>query len=191
MNNSFKKILFAEGFVTIIAVMLMLINCKTNFFSIPMSDVKDLQNNIVTISSVFAGFSFTVLGLLISLSSTNIMIKLKQTDVLSRKCVIISSSIQMFVVATIVSLSYVYIIVYKIENAFLSNQILIYGICHFTAGIILFVVSVIEMIVLLDAIFQDDKKNAKKKITDYKKSEAMIRSAMYKKNDDSEKQEEY
>ena len=74
-----------------------------NVISLP-KDMVDYQFNIVTIVSVFAGFSFSVLGLLISLASTKLMKKLEQTNILSSNCRIIIWSIVMFMGSFFMSL---------------------------------------------------------------------------------------
>lgn len=70
---------------------------KYNILSLPVSiSMLDFQLNIITIVTVFAGFSFSVLGLLISLSATKIMEKLIETSILEESCKIITKSIIVF-----------------------------------------------------------------------------------------------
>jgi hypothetical protein len=52
-----------------------MVNKNKGLLSIPIKeeDMKNYQFNLITIDTVFAGFSFTVLGMLISFASTEMM----------------------------------------------------------------------------------------------------------------------
>ena len=75
-------------------------------FGMNLSDAiaRGKEGMLFTIVSVFAGFSFSVLGLLISLASTKLMKKLEQTNILSSNCRIIIWSIVMFMGSFFMSL---------------------------------------------------------------------------------------
>lgn len=65
--------------VTVVAVLFMLlvncgVNIKLNFITIPsLEEMASRQIDYITISTVFAGFSFTALGLLLGLSSEKLI----------------------------------------------------------------------------------------------------------------------
>lgn len=96
-----------------------MLNCQFAFFAIPQSasDMKNDLLEIVTVCSVFAGFSFTVLGLLISLSSTKTMEVLKETTIMLRHCNVVADSIIMFIISTLISL----VIIFVVYSTFVVN----------------------------------------------------------------------
>lgn len=142
-----------------------------NVISLP-KDMIDYQFNIVTIVSVFAGFSFSVLGLLISLASTKLMKKLEQTNILSSNCRIIIWSIVMFMGSFFMSLYFLVGIDQFVLNLFkgaainkyLNNQLYVIGLEYLFAGVMFFSVSVYKMSYMVQYIFADVQKEADKKI---------------------------
>lgn len=153
---------------------------KNSIVNVPgENSMLDFQFNIITIVSVFAGFSFTVLGLLISMSSTDAMEKLRETNILSNSCKVITNSIIFFLLSFFVSLYYVLGInnyLRKLVRAVKGSialfeqidQILfLYGILLMIIGILLFAFSVYKMVVLMNYIFNDNKKRVQKTLKDY------------------------
>lgn len=153
---------------------------KNSIVNVPgENSMLDFQFNIITIVSVFAGFSFTVLGLLISMSSTDAMEKLRETNILSNSCKVITNSIIFFLLSLFVSLYYVLGInnyLRKLVRAVKGSialfeqidQILfLYGILLMIIGILLFALSVYKMVVLMNYIFNDNKKRVQKTLKDY------------------------
>ena len=65
--------------LTIVLVILAVINTKYQFIIVPSSsEMVQRQIDYVTISTVFAGFSFTALGLLLGLSSEKLIERIKK-----------------------------------------------------------------------------------------------------------------
>lgn len=56
------------------------------FQAVPcVEELVDYQFNLFTVSSVFAGFSFTTLGILLGMSSEKVMERLQNTTVITNK----------------------------------------------------------------------------------------------------------
>lgn len=160
-----------------------MLNRQFDFFSIPQSEsnMKSDLFDIITVCSVFAGFSFTVLGLLISLSSTKTMEVLKETTIMLRHCNIVADSIVMFIISTLISLMIVFVAYSKFVVDICSKFLLfdlheairqfLYMICvgYLVYGIILFIISIKNMIVIMKKIFEEDIAKGKKKAEDFMK----------------------
>lgn len=167
----------------LVFIVTYIINFRLNFLVIPKdeSSMQEYLFNIITVCTVFAGFSFTVLGLLISLAPSKTMDRLKETSILSKHCNIIADSIVMFVISTFVSLFIVFVIygdfvlklcekitLFKLHDIIVN---LLYMICigYLIYGIVLFVVSVKKMIVIMQQIFEEDIEKGKKKANNFSK----------------------
>lgn len=180
MRERIKKVLMAFIVFSIIYV----VNEYWGFMSVPQgeSDMKDYQFNIITVSTVFAGFSFTVLGMLLSLSSTKIMEMIKETSILVTQCNVVADSIIMFVVSSFISLFLIFIsysefvisICAKITlfnlHEIIINALYIIGIGYLVYGIGLFTVSVKRMIGIMQQVFEEDIQRGKDKANKFKKS---------------------
>lgn len=163
------------------------LNMKWKVIQVP-DKMDNFQANIMTVSTVFAGFSFTVLGIVMGMSSEKIIEKVKETGVMKRRCDIIAKSIIAFVVSSSLSLFSIlkldqsiimrFLTYYKIElsYAYVKNQLWIIEIGFLIIGIILFVRAVYEMVFLINIIFNVNAENARKKIEEYKKAENNLKS---------------
>lgn len=164
--------------------LIYILNYHFSFFTIPRNgnDIKNDLFNIITICSVFAGFSFTVLGLLISLSTTRTLEILKETTIMLKHCNIVADSIIMFVISMISSMSVIFggystLAINVCKKIAMPN--LHIGIIDFLYmastgyllyGIILFIISVRNMMILMKKIFEEDIMKGKKKADNFMRS---------------------
>ena len=137
---------------------------------IPDSDhMVDRQIALITISTVFAGFSFTALGLLLGLSSEKLIEKIRRTDIIIKKVNRIVMSIVFFVLSVIVSLCYIlgiqeFLFVdteyYDVANAI----IYVVGIGFLIFGIGYFVYSVVGLYDLISRVYMYNDIEAEERI---------------------------
>ena len=72
-------------YIIILLFILYFVNSKYNFIILPdKEDIVDYQFNLFTVSTVFAGFSFTVLSLLLGLNGEKTIEKLQGTSLMCR-----------------------------------------------------------------------------------------------------------
>ena len=176
MEKFFQRRTVKGIIALIVFIIFFFINNKYSFIYIPNTEanMKDYQFNIITICTVFAGFSFTVLGLLISLSSSEVMVRLKETTILSKQCSLITDSIVMFILSAIVSIFFIFglykeiigricnfIKMFSQEDAI--EVMYIIGIGYLICGILIFVMSVKNMVVLMNYIFEEDIRKGRQK----------------------------
>lgn len=168
-----------------------MVNKNKGLLSIPINeeDMKNYQFNLITIDTVFAGFSFTVLGMLISLASTEMMQQLKETHILTNQCNNIADSIIMFIISSIISLWFIFAMysnaIYWICDNIEISQLHIkiveilftLEIGYLLYGILLFVISVKGMVMLMRKIFEKDIRNGESKAKKF-----LIAAEMQRKN---------
>ena len=81
---------------------------KTGIIFIPDDEkMVEFQFEMITVSTVFAGFSFTVLGMLLGMFSEPMMIKLKDTGIVTRKSKKLMRSAIYFCASGIISLLFI------------------------------------------------------------------------------------
>ena len=168
-----------------------MVNKNKGLLSIPIKeeDMKNYQFNLITIDTVFAGFSFTVLGMLISFASTEMMQQLKETHILTNQCNNIADSIIMFIISSIISLWFIFAMysnaIYWICDNIEISQVHIkiveilftLEIGYLLYGILLFVISVKGMVMLMRKIFEKDIRNGESKAKKF-----LIAAEMQRKN---------
>lgn len=178
MNKRIVKVFIAF----IIFFIVYVANNYWGLLSIPQreSNMKDYQFNIITVSTVFAGFSFTVLGILLSFSSTKTIEEIKETSILVTQCNIVVDSIIMFVISAFISLFLIFIaysefitsICTKVTSFNLHENVInvlyVMGMGYLIYGIILFTVSVKRMVVIMRQVFAEDIKRGKEKANKFK-----------------------
>lgn len=99
-----RKCVVVEFAIIFIAI----INLFTNIIIMPVdSDMIDFQFNILTVSTVFVGFSFTALGMLLGFASDKLVESLKNTDYMFKNSSKLVLSIIFFSISIIISLSYI------------------------------------------------------------------------------------
>lgn len=92
----------------IVFIVLGVLNNKVVFLTLPSAEkMVEYQVDLCTISTIFAGFSFTVLGILLSSCSEELIKKLKDTDIVTTKSEKIIESIIALGISCIGSLIYI------------------------------------------------------------------------------------
>ena len=141
-----------------------------NIIRIP-EDIVNTQFNLLTVSTVFAGFSFTVLGLIISLSDTSVLKNLKETSFLRSYCSIVVRSIAYFLISAAISLYFILEIHIWIESFFKKditdytvNFPYVLGILFLLLGIIFFCKSVRKLIQTMNKNFEINEKEGQIKV---------------------------
>lgn len=104
---------------------------------------KDFHKDIITLSSVFGGFSFTTYGIIIGLSSQRVMRKLERMGFTSAYYFSVSCSLVAIVVSLICSLIGLFISRYN-ESIFIAQIELI----SFIIGVLFFIASIINVLMM-------------------------------------------
>lgn len=169
------------SFIVSLAVM------KVRIISIPSSDkLTSRIIDIITISSIFAGFSFTSLSVLLGLASDKFIEKLEETDIMENKVDKIIDSLIFLTISIIISLFFIldintspiFIYAKMIERwEFIMTKLkeffYLFVIVTFSGGVILFAFSIYDLFFLIKRVYQfnSSKKNSsKKKVDNMKKS---------------------
>lgn len=181
-----KKIMIQLLVITVVLMVIGIINVLMKVINVPINNMVDRQVDYITISTVFAGFSFTALGLLLGMSSEKLIEKVKKTSIIPRKVSKIIASIMFFVASVFVSLVYVLglaDIILKIDKIGIAVYEILYivGIGYMIIGIVYFVVSVFELSDLIKRVYDynsnennkqlNSAKEQLSKMTDYKKED--------------------
>lgn len=149
---------------SVLLIVIAFINIRFNFVIIPTNDIMvERQIDFITINTVFIGFSFTALGLLLGLSSEKLIERIKDTTIIMDKVRIITS-IEFFVMSVVISLFFVLgldIFLFK-KVAYLSladNFLYILGVGYFIIGMIYFIYSVYELYDLIKRVYRFNANN--------------------------------
>lgn len=140
-----------------------MVNLKWNYFVLPNQDkMIDTQSNLFTICSVFAGFSFSILGLILGVFSEKMIEKLKGTTLIQRKCFHIVQSIIYFCFSGVFSLLFVlgfniYISKLTCREELVNNILYINGIGFLLFGLIYFVLAVKDLFEIIERIYGFNK----------------------------------
>ncbi len=144
------------------------LNEKYKIILFPSQDMVGYQFNLFTISSVLAGFSFTVLGMLLGMFSEKMMDKIKETSIVTRKCKKVANSLLLFCVSGFVSLCFIVRLDIAIERIFIKigsdkaeffiNGFFLLGIICLFLGIVYFLISVYEIYGLIKSVYGYNKK---------------------------------
>ena len=163
------------------------VNIKLKFIDVPSTeDMVSRQIDYITISTVFAGFSFTALGLLLGLSSEKLIEKIKNTNIILDKVNRIIGSIVYFILSVVASLFFVL----GLDNVFTNNKyvliivdgiLYIFSVGYLVGGIVCFVYAVYELYDLIKCIYSYNKKEINKNIgiakAEYEATKKKIRDA--------------
>lgn len=132
----------------------------------------EFQFDLITVSTVFAGFSLTVLGMLLGMFSEPMMLKLRDTDIVTRKSKRLMRSVEYFCGSGIISLMYIvkgdlYIVngIPKAES--IIEYFFICCILFVVLGIINFIASTIGVFQLITKVYGYDQHKYKIKNTEY------------------------
>lgn len=134
-------------------------NLNGKFFIIPDQEkMIDTQSNLFTICSVFAGFSFSILGLVLGVFSEKIIEKLKGTTLIQRKCHCIVRSIIYFCASGFISLMFmlginIYLAEITDKASLIDNVLYINGIGFLLFGMIYFMVAVKNLLAIIGKIY--------------------------------------
>lgn len=161
--------------LTIVLVILAVINTKYQFIIVPSSsEMVQRQIDYVTISTVFAGFSFTALGLLLGLSSEKLIERIKNTTIIMKKVNRVVMSIVFFILSVSISLIFILgidqiISIGENRQIYLSYGLYFLSIGYLIAGICYFVYSVKELFDLIKRIYDYNTSKSNHVIDDAKK----------------------
>ncbi len=153
-----------------IIIFVSFINLKISFIRIPdPKDLVDLQVDFITISTVFAGFSFTTLGLLLGLSSEKLIERIKDTSIVSRKVDKMMTSITYFLISVFVSLIFILGVNESIFGNLpifdgINSLLYVIGIGYLFFGIVTFIISVYGLYDLIKRIYQFNRNKSLQKI---------------------------
>lgn len=187
-----KKRITVIVVVSLILVMIALLNIKFSYISVPDSNsMSDRQIDFITISTVFAGFSFTALGLLLGLSSEKLIERIKNTSIIAGKVNRIITSIIFFILSVVISLFFVL----GINESIFGNTslldganrfIYVIGVGYLISGIAYFVYSVYELYDLIKRVYSFNRSNTSSQIQKAKEEMEKNKKALEKANFDEE-----
>ncbi len=179
-----KKRIISFVVYSILLLVIGIVNLKWKFIQIPKSDeIVNQQIDYITISTVFAGFSFTALGLLLGLSSEQLIEKIKNTDIIMDKVGRIISSIVFFILSVVVSLFFVLglddsLIANEEVLLLVDNVLYVVGVGYLICGIFYFVYAVYELYDLIKRVYGYNKKITAERIDVAKKQMEEMREKM-------------
>ena len=129
-------------------------------FIINVGNEAQYHSNILTMNSILSGFSLTNLGILISISSDQLVEKLKGTDILIKRNTLISHSICFGSISIIASLLFVLNINIPLVpylSTMFYNYLFTVEISSLFLSIVFFLLSIKKMIELLTYIYVPKK----------------------------------
>lgn len=174
-----KKSKLRSSIITVFMFISLTVVCSCfNIVRIPGdADVIGMQFNLLTVNTVFAGFSFTVLGLIVSLSDTSILQNLKETTFLRTYCAIAVRSISFFLFSISISLYFILGINKWIEShtncdtiKYTNNLPYIIELLLMLYGIVLFCKSVYRLTKTMRKNFELNEKKGREKIEKFNKA---------------------
>lgn len=164
-----KKFVMVVAY-SVLLLIISVVNLKLNFITIPTAEeMIPRQIDYITISTVFAGFSFTELGLLLGLSSEKLIEKIKNTKIIMDKVGRIISSIVFFILSVAVSLFFVLGLNGSlIDNAevlsVVDSILYVFSVGYLIGGIAYFIYAVYELYDLVKRVYGYNQKETKQKI---------------------------
>lgn len=157
---------------------------KVYVFKVDISNPVEYHFKVLTVNSILSGFSLTNLGILISISSDQLIEKLKGTDILMKRNILISYSIIFGAISIFLSLLFVVNIGIENDNTIINSIVhflFITEIVSMFLSIIYFMLSIRKMIQLLSYIYIPQQKYTCDKIQRIK--EQMENSVSKEEND--------
>lgn len=152
---------------------------RSKLINMPDSgQMEDFQFNLITVSTVFAGFSLTVLGMLLGMFSEPMVEKLKDTNIITRKSSKLMNSVIAFCGSGIVSLLFIVRVDQFIGGA--GKELFKIIEYSFVLGIVLMAIGIIYFISSTIGVFQLISKIYTKKIDDYKEKEKVYKEELEK-----------
>lgn len=154
-----------------INVLSLLISIILDFLKIALPDsanMAEFQFNMFTISSVLAGFSFTILSILLGISSEKIMHKLNNTTIITEKSEKIVMSLLEFCLSGLISLLFIVGIMDLPYIMRIRRLIFFCGEVFLFIGLLYFVKSVYEIYKLIITIYGVNSKEVENKRREFK-----------------------
>lgn len=159
-----KEFIYNQNYIQKIVLFLLFtvaietISKITNYylFLITIENTTNYHFNILTINSILSGFSLTNLGILISISGDQLVEKLKGTDILIKRNILISQSIIFGAISIFISLLFVLNININISKkvaSILCDYFFFIEVFSLFLSITYFLLSIIKMIQLLSYIY--------------------------------------
>lgn len=159
-----------------------LINHQVSIINIPIrSKMEDYQIDYITISTVFAGFSFTILGIMLGLSSEELIKRISGTEIIINQVKNIVTSIVLFIASVAVSIIFVLGLDKSIIRALnkhgyccmeaivtVDSILYIVGLGCLISGIIYFAISVRDFYKLIVHIYSFNRHKSDNKIAKLK-----------------------
>ena len=171
-----RKFIWITIVCTILLCTIASLNLNLNFIFIPLAkDMVDIQISYITINTVFIGFAFTSLGLLLGLSSEKLIKKIQNTDIIINKVKRLLCSIFFLVLSVVGSLYFVLgfniTLVSNLEyQTIIENYIYIFVVGYMIIGIVFFVYSVYELYDLIKRVYRYNKIDVDSRIKTAKKT---------------------
>ncbi|SKA89792.1 hypothetical protein SAMN05428976_11359 [Clostridium sp. USBA 49] len=129
-------------YVALLFILFYLINNEI----LDISVIKNNHFNLITVNSIFAGFLFTSLGVIMSLYSNELLVKLERTSIMNDIYVDIFTGIVFSVISIIISVANSFISIDNITNNnlkyFFSNIMLVLELYFLLVAILQFIISV-------------------------------------------------
>lgn len=135
----------------IIVVLFSIVNLFFAFITVPESgEIVQREIDYITISTVFIGFAFTSLGILLGMSSEKLIRRIKNTSIILKKVLRIIRSVIFLFLSMIVSFYFVF----EINNFLFNKQmglnsidkaIYVCGVGFLSVGIVYYAISIYEL----------------------------------------------
>lgn len=162
-------------------IFLCILNIKYNILYYPsVKEIIEYQFNFFTTITVLAGFSFTALGILISLSGNIVIEKLKDTSIVHKLYLNILNSILFLICSSIISLLFILGIINIVKMEIVKKCL--YSIeCGFMVlGILYFVYALLILLKILKKLFPNGKLKNNMLMQNYNREKAKVQKMRQK-----------
>ena len=139
-------------------VIYFICECKNISFH-HIEDYIDFQFNLITVSTIFAGFLYTNYSILIGLSDTKLVEKISATSIIEKRNVFILNGILDSFLSVVLGLLLIIIFAYSGNlDSFLFRALQIAEIVYVLFAVLFFLRSLIKMNDLVKAVFKKEEK---------------------------------
>lgn len=148
---------------------------RSGIMRVPNDDeIVDFQFGLITVSTVFAGFSLTTIGMLLSMFSEPMMQRLKDTSIVTRKSEKLMKSIMYFCASGLISLIFILRVDLQIVSVPICGEVIVkymfdFCVLFLIAGILYFVVSTVGVFRLISIVYGCNVVKYKEKKEAYQK----------------------
>lgn len=169
-----KKIIRIVVWIVVLFV-LKILDDKYRLIYFP-SNMLDFQFNMLTISTVLIGFSFTVMGILFGFSSNELIKKLENTDYMQKNVNALMNSIAFFILSIVVSFVFVLGLNESIVNRMLQainlnvsidKLLFLWNVSLLGVGFWYFIKELKELSTLLQFIYKVKNKISKEQVKEF------------------------